>query len=104
MILADSSILVAYLRNAPPDIERTLLSAQVAICGVTRAEILHGARSEKNVEEILNILADFDDASIPESTWTALGRNLFLLRTKGIGVAFQDALLATLAIEAGYEL
>jgi len=30
MILADTSILIAYLRHAPPEIERTLLSGQVA--------------------------------------------------------------------------
>jgi len=104
MILADSSILIAYLRDAPPEIERVLLSGQVAICGVTRAEILHGARTEKDVEVLLTILADFDDIPIPGSVWTALGRNLFRLRTGGISVAFQDALVATLAIETGCEL
>jgi hypothetical protein len=104
MILADSSILIAYLRDAPPEIERVLLSGQVAICGVTRAKILHGARTEKDVEVLLTILADFDDIPIPGSVWTAFGRNLFRLRTGGISLAFQDALVATPAIEAGCEL
>jgi hypothetical protein len=104
MILADTSVLIAYLRDAPSQIERILLSGEVALCGVTRAELLHGARSEKDVEDLLRVLADFDDVPIPSSVWIALGRNLFRLRVNGITVAFQDALLATVAIEAGCEL
>jgi predicted nucleic acid-binding protein len=43
MILVDTTVLEQYLRTPSRPI-RAVLDSGAAICGVTRAEILHGAR------------------------------------------------------------
>jgi predicted nucleic acid-binding protein len=45
MILIDTSVLIRYLRTASPAIREVFASTDCGICGVTRAEILHGART-----------------------------------------------------------
>lgn len=43
MILVDTTVVVAYLRSANPQLPALFAAHQAAICGITRAEILHGA-------------------------------------------------------------
>src|SRR5262245_37609701 len=99
MILVDTSVLVDYLRDPSEHIRKTLIEQQAAICGVTRAEILCGARTEKDMDQIMKALDGFHTLEIRESFWRPLGEYLQKLRSKGIVVPFQDALLATVAIQ-----
>jgi predicted nucleic acid-binding protein len=71
----------------------------VAITGVTRAEILHGARNAHDLQRLMRALDSLPEIAISASTWDLLGEHLFRLRTRGIAVPFQDALIATSAIE-----
>jgi predicted nucleic acid-binding protein len=103
MILVDTTVLVAYLRTASPAI-RAVLESGAAICGVTRAEILHGARTPADVTKLLQALDGFTQVAIDQDVWDALGEHLSLLRSRGIVTPFPDALIATVAIRAGLEL
>ena len=57
MILVDTSIVIEFLRTEDSRIESLLHQHQAAICGVTIAEVLHGAQSEADREELLEYLA-----------------------------------------------
>ncbi len=98
MILVDASVLVAYWRSPSQEWQRVFLDQDCAICGVTRAELCHGARHEVNFVEILAALDDFESIPVDEALWDELGRMLFTLRTRGCAVSFQDALIAAVAL------
>ena len=103
MILVDTTVVVQYLRSASTPI-RAVLDSGAAICGVTRAEILHGARSRAAMVSLVEALDGFAQVPIGQDTWDALGWNLSVLRSRGIVTPFPDALIATVAVSAGLEL
>ncbi|MHB1037463.1 MAG: PIN domain-containing protein [Pirellulales bacterium] len=103
MILVDTTVLVQYLRVPSKDV-RAILDSDAAICGVTRAEILHGARTPADAAGLVQALDGLIQIPIDEGTWDALGWNLSVLRARGIVTPFPDALIATVAIRAGLEL
>ena len=98
MILVDTSILVDFLRSPSPEIRAVLMEQGAAICGVTRSELLCGARTKVESEKIHAALNGFTNLEIPESAWHLLGEHLQTLRSRGVVVPFQDALIATIAI------
>jgi len=104
MILVDTTVVVEYLRTASEPICAVLDSGAAAICGVTRAEILHGARTPADVASLVEALDGFVQVPIDEDAWDALGWNLSVLRSRGAVTPFPDALIATVAIRAGLEL
>jgi predicted nucleic acid-binding protein len=104
MILIDASVLVRYLRTASPAIREVLASADCAICGVTRAEILHGARNTKDAKDLREAMDAFVQLPIQDATWDHLGDQLALLRARGLPMPFQDVLLAVVAIDHEAEL
>jgi hypothetical protein len=52
---------------------------QAAICGVTFAEILAGAKAVSDFARYTAALSVFAVVAIPDALWDALGRNLFTL-------------------------
>lgn len=104
MILLDTSVLVRYLRTASPAIRQVLAATECALCGVTRAEILHGARTPHDAQKLCDAMEAFVQLPIPEATWDHLGHLLASLRAKGLPMPFQDVLLAAIAIDHDVEL
>lgn len=104
MILLDTSVLIRHLRTAPPAIREVFASNDCAICGVTWAEVLHGARTTEHASELRQAMSAFVRLPIEEATWDRLGDHLAALRANGLPVPFQDVLLATVAIDHGAEL
>jgi predicted nucleic acid-binding protein len=98
VILADATVVIAFLRGERPDIEQVLRSEPVAIAGVTRAEVLHGARDVRDVARLVEALNRFRRVATQEDVWTDLGHNLRRLRAAGLPMPFQDVLLATIAV------
>ena len=66
---------------------------------MTRAELLHGAVSDKDFAEITTMLEAFDEKAFAADDWQTLGENLYKLRKSGLTVPFSDAIIATLAIK-----
>ncbi len=85
-------------------LRRLVPSLPVAVCGVTQAELLHGSRDPAHRQMLLNDLAAFQLAPMPDTLWIAVGDNLAALRSRGITVPFQDVVIATTAIENDIEL
>ena len=52
MILADTNIIIDYWKNPDRKITKVFENEDIAICGLIQAELLHGARSEKEMEII----------------------------------------------------
>lgn len=104
MILVDTSVLIRYLKTASPAIREIFANAECAICGVTRAEILHGARSAQDASDLRAALSAFIQLPIQENTWDHLGDLLALLRSRGLPMPFQDVLLAAIAINHSAEI
>jgi predicted nucleic acid-binding protein len=104
MILVDSSVVIDYLRTGDPKIPAVSRANGAAVCGVTRAEILHGARGSKDRQRLLTVLNAFGQVPTPDSLWDDVGDNLAALRAAGVTVPFQDVVIATVAIANDIEL
>jgi predicted nucleic acid-binding protein len=104
MILVDSGVLIDFLRTQDPKLDVLFRSLPVAVCGITRAEILHGARTTADRQRLLVFLSAFQQVPIVDPLWDAVGANLATLRASGITVLFADAVLATVGIESAIEV
>ena len=104
MILVDTSVIIDALHGKDPKLPGLFNSLALTICGVTIAEVLHGARDANHYLKLSSALSSFNITPIAHSTWNLLAKNLYELRIHGITVPFQDALIATIAIENGLEL
>jgi predicted nucleic acid-binding protein len=104
MIIVDSTVLIDYLRTVDPNLLATMQKHGAAICGVTRAEVLTGARGPKHRRDLIQILDGFQQVSFPASLWDQVGDNLALLRGAGVTVPFVDAVIATLGITLDVEI
>ena len=104
MILVDTSVLIDALRKADSKLQQLFIMHGAAICGVIRAEILYGARDSAHYGKLVSALASFPQVPIPEAYWDFIGRNLYLLRTSGVTVPYQDVVIATVAIQNDLEL
>ena len=104
MILVDSSVIFDYTRGTHPRLGVFFKTLPIGICGVVRAEVLHGARNPANRVALLALLNQFAQVLTPEDIWDAVGDNLAILRSHGVTVPFADGVLATVAIVGGHEL
>ena len=104
MILVDTSVIITFWRSPTEKLRLLFEKHHIVISGITRSELLHGAKNNIDfvcIEEALNSLEELD---IDKKIWHQLGKILFRLRCKGIKVPFQDALIATLAIANNCQL
>ena len=99
MILVDTTVIVKYWCTSDSNIRSIIEREDMAVCGVVRAELLHGAANENDFERIVHALSSFENVKVTAETWDLLGRNLYVLRTHGLTLPFQDALLATVALQ-----
>src|SRR5258708_458004 len=104
MILADTSIVVEFLRTRSPRLQSLVVSQSAAICGPTRTEILHATRDPRHRQQLVTALGLFQQISIPDTLWDEAGDNLAALRVAGRTVSLADVLIATVAISNNLEL
>src|SRR5204862_2414962 len=104
MILVDAGVLIDFLRSKNPKLAKLFRSQPVAICGVTRAEILAGARSSKDRQRLITFLPGFLQVATPEPYWDQVGDNLAALYARGVTVPLPDVLVATPGIENNTEV
>lgn len=104
MILLDSTVVITSLKTRGPRFRLLFASLNPVVSGVTRAEVLHGARDLAELASLQRTLDQFQQMAVPADIWDELGRNLCTLRLRGLIVPFPDALIATLAIPGRMEL
>ncbi len=99
MILVDTNIIIDFWKN-PTDIKKEVFCKNdIATCGIIKAELIYGARSEKEITLLVKALESFEYLVFEESDWVEFGRFLNRLKTKGITIPFQDCVIAYLAIK-----
>lgn len=104
MTLLDASIIIDGLRAKDMQLMGRMNAAGGAVCGVTRAEVLSGARGPNDRTKLLTILDGFRQVDIPEMIWDAVGDLQAQLRTGGVTVPLPDATLAAVALALGAEI
>ena len=104
MILLDSSVIFDHLRGKDPKLAGLFTTLPVAVCGIVRAETLHGAKDAADRTRLIVFLGQFLHVPIPDTIWDTVGDNLCMLRTHGVTVTFPDAVLATVALVNDIEL
>ena len=104
MILLDSSVVIDLFRKQDDHILDVILEHEAAICGITRAEVLYGARDPSHRAKLVAALALFQSLALPETTWDHVGDNLAMLRASGVTVPLADAIIATVAMMNDVEL
>ncbi|MBY0512602.1 MAG: PIN domain-containing protein [Gemmataceae bacterium] len=104
MILLDTGVVIDYLRTGDVKLDTLFQTVPCAVCGVVRAELLHGVRSATDRAQTLTLINGFRHLPTPEPVLDAVGDYLHTLRSKGVTVPFTDVVLAGVAITHDVEL
>ena len=72
--------------------------------GVVLAEILQGARSPQEFDDLHGRLSVLPYVEATQETWARVGALSFQLRQRGQMVALVDLLIAALALEHGHQV
>jgi predicted nucleic acid-binding protein len=102
--LLDTSVVIDYLRTGDPRLLALFTAHDAAVCGITRAEVLNGARDPSHRHRLVAALNTFRQVPIPDPVWDTVGDHLAALRGAGVTVPFADVIIGTLAIVGGVEL
>jgi len=104
MVLADTSVIIAFLRTADPKLLGILKQEGAIVCGITRAEVLCGVRNPADFTHFMSALNALPQAPIPDALWDAIGLNLATLRRAGLTMSLADVTIASMAVHLGVEL
>ncbi len=64
MILTDTNIFIDFWNDSREGISEVFEKEDIVICGVVRAELLHGAVSDKDLANISTMLDTFDEYNL----------------------------------------
>ena len=104
MTMLETSVLIGYLRTKDAALWSLIQSQAPVICGLTRAEVLAGARNPADRARLLITLNSFGQLTFVEGWWENIGDNAALLRSKGVVVPMSDIVIASIAIAANHDL
>jgi len=99
-ILVDTSAWIEFFRKKDPYykvILELIDNGKVCCLGIVLAELLQGAKSQKELDVLKEFLYVFD--FLPESTemWRKAGELSYLLRQKGKAVGLSDCYISVVA-------
>jgi hypothetical protein len=103
-ILADSSIWIEFFRrpDAPTSLVLDHLLAHRLVCttGLVKAEVVPGARSQKDYRRLRSLFDALPQALEREGFWNHLLQFRHRLLTKGVlGIGIPDLMIATVAVQ-----
>lgn len=102
-VLIDTSIWIDYFRGGNEEIlkktDQLLSYASVYVPKVVMAELIHGAKSEKEVAVIESFVEAFNIIDQTENTWIKAGTLSFSMKRRGVYVNLVDCYIAVLAEE-----
>ena len=99
MILVDTNVLIDYFRGSDPDFKKKFDSLQIGICGIVKTELLHGARTDDEADNMIKTFTSFELITIDEYDWEFAGLMLQTFRSQGISIPVTDALIAYIGIK-----
>ena len=100
-ILVDTSVWIAYFRkeeSAPP-MNELIDSGRVCSTNLIVAELIQGAKSDKEIRVLKDFLDVFPFLREQEETWFKAAYMAYQLRKKGKTMGLADCYLAQIAIE-----
>jgi predicted nucleic acid-binding protein len=102
-VLIDSSAFIEFFREGDSEIalavDQLLEARLAATCGVVKAELLQGTRSDREFKQLRHMLDALPCLPEPEDRWSHVARLGFDLRRAGVnGVRLPDLLIATVAL------
>ena len=102
-ILIDTSIWIDYFRNKSSKIsekvDSILSNHEVYVPKIVIAELIQGAKSEREISVIEDFLGAFNIIDQKEDTWLKTGRLCFNLKKKGKNINLTDCYIAIIADE-----
>lgn len=106
-VLVDTSVWIEFFRKNEPYhsiVTRLIDAEKVVCCGIILAELMQGAKSDKELAVLGDFLQVF--TFIPETAelWAAAGKLSFQLRRKGITIGLSDCYIAVAAASARLRL
>ncbi len=98
MVLFDTNVLIDFWRQPEKLLELEITPDKLALCGVVRAELLHGAK-DGEIDKMFAFFQGFNNLINDDYDWEGTGFVLRTLRSNGIYVPLADALIAFTAIK-----
>ena len=102
-ILVDTSIWIDYLKNKSSRIaekvDGMLTKDEVCVPRIVIAELIQGAKSEREVSVIEEFVEAFNIIDQGEDTWIKAGKLSFTLKKKGRNINLSDCYIAVIAQE-----
>lgn len=108
MVIVDSTVWTHYLRTPETPIGHGLLrlleADQVVMVGVVLAEVLQGARGEREFRQLRSWLEVLPYLEVTQETWAGAGELSMHLRAEGRLTPLTDLLIAALALEGDHHV
>lgn len=102
-VLIDTSVWISYFRDSDADlsdrVSEMLASVEVCVPKVVIAELMQGARSEKEIAALEEFAEAFTIIDQTERSWLQAGKLSYTLKRKGATVHLVDCYIAVLAEE-----
>ena len=103
MVIADSSVWIAFQRQPQSEVGRHLDSLladdRVIMVGPVLTEILQGARTETEFSFFAERLGSLSFIEADQETWVRAGELNFQLKSQGRILAFADLIISALALQ-----
>jgi hypothetical protein len=104
-VLVDTSVWVSYFRVGSPGlsekVDRLLEEAEVCVPKIVLAELVQGAKSEREISAIEDFFDAFTVLDQSPETWLKAGRLARQLKTRGKTLHLLDCYIAVIAQENG---
>ena len=102
-MLIDSSVWIEFFRRNEPYhgiVCQLMDDGQVICCGVILAELMQGAKSDKEFAVLEDFLQVFTFINETPELWAAAGKLSYKLRRKGVTLGLSDCFIAVAAASA----
>jgi len=102
-VLIDTSIWIDYFKDKSPilskKVDKILLQNEVYVPKIVIAELIQGAKSEKEISIIEDFIDAFNIIDQKENSWLKAGRLSYSLKKKGKTINLIDCYIAVIAQE-----
>lgn len=104
-VLVDSSVWVSYFRGGSPvvseKVDRLFAGAEVCVPKIVLAELIQGAKSEREISTIEDFFDAFTILDQSQDTWLKAGKLSRQLKNRGKTIHLLDCYIAVIAQENG---
>jgi len=102
-VLVDTSVWIEFFRKNEPyhaTVARLIDAEQICLTGIIVAELIQGAKTDKELSILLNFPQVFPLLPDTPQLWLEAGRLAYSLRRKGVTVGLADCFIAATAAGA----